>query len=128
MIKKIGHILILGYNFFIRKRALYRLTGIAAIGFIFYELGAPNLPLNSKPDYNKIAQEYGEFAKTATGFFVDKIASGTDYTNLSIAVALLSVCLLIEFKILKTKKAVNATNVFSGWFQKNTINYYNDNE
>ena len=118
----------MGYNFFIRKRALYRLTGIAAIGFIFYELGAPNLPLSSEPNYNKIAQEYGEFVKTATGFFVDKIASGTNYTNLTIAIILLSVCLLIEFKILKPNKGVNATNVFSGWFQKNTINYYNDDE
>lgn len=128
MEKKVKHILILAYNFFIRKRALYRLTGIAAIGFIFYELGAPNLPISSEPDYNKIAQEYGEFAKTATGFFVDKIASGTNYTNLTIAIVLLSVCLLIEFKVLKPNKTLNAKNVFSGWFQKNTINYYNDNE
>lgn len=126
--RKLWQIILMAYNFFVRKRSLYRLAGIAAIGYIFYELGAPNIPLDSKPNYDKIAQEYGEFVKTGTGFLVDKIASGTDYTNLSIGIIILSVCLLIEFKVLKPKKSINATNIFSGWFQKNTINNYKDNE
>lgn len=126
--RKLWQIILMAYNFFVRKRSLYRLTGIAAIGYIFYELGAPNIPLDSKPNYNKIAQEYGEFVKTGTGFLVDKIASGTDYTNLSIGIIILSVCLLIEFKVLKPNKSIKATNIFSGWFQKNTINNYKDNE
>lgn len=126
--KKILQVITLAYNFFVRSRALYRLTGIAAVGFIFFELAAVKLPLNSEPNYEKIANEYGEFAKTVTGFFVDKMASGTDHLNLSIAVGILLICLLVEFKVLKPNKTVNATNVFSGWFQKNTINNYRDNE
>lgn len=126
--KKIWQVIVLIFNWFIRRKPLYRLTGVTAFGFIFLELGAAIIPIEANPDYQAIQEKYGELAKTIFGWIVDKFASGTNYLNLSIACAILVICLLIEYKILKPNAEIRAKNVFSGWFQINKqTNYYDKN-
>lgn len=123
--EKIKQVLILIFNWFIRRKAVYRIAGIGAFGYMLLELAAVTLPISANPDYEEIKLKYGELPKIIIGYLVDKFASGTNYWNLSIAIAIFALCVLIEYKILKPTKSVNATNIFSGWFQINnqTNNY-----
>lgn len=123
--KKVWGYIVAFVKWWFRRKRLYRIAGAAAVVFLFWELGAANIPPDYLPDPEVIGQKYGELAKTVSGYLIDKYASGTNYLNVSIAGGLLLICLLIEFNILKPQKIVNATNVFSGWFQIiNQTNHY----
>ena len=64
--EKIWHLIQLAFNWFIRRKALYRLTGITACSFVFLELGAAIIPVEAKPDFELIGEKDGELLVVQT--------------------------------------------------------------
>ena len=126
--KNIWDLLVLAVKWFFRRKRLYRITGVASVYYLYLELNAAKIPIEAEPNYAEIGDKYGEFIKSVYGWIIDRFGGGVNWLGVAIALVLLILCILIEFNVIKPQKIVNAKNVFSGWFQKNTINYYNDNE
>ncbi len=121
-------IIVLVVKWLIRRKRLYRITGIASVTYLYFELNTAKIPLEAEPNYTEIGDKYGEFIKPAYGWLVDRFGGGVNWVGVAIAVVLLLVCILIEFNILKPQKIINAKNVFSGWFQINKQTNYYDKE
>ena len=123
--KRFWDIVIMIVKWFIRRKGLYRLAGIASVAYIFVELNSADIPTEAEPNYTEIGEKYGETLKAISGWLVDKFGSGINWLGVAIALFILLICLLIEFNVIKPQKVINAKNVFSGWFQiNNQTNYY----
>lgn len=110
---KINNLILIIIRWILRVRPLHLVVGVMAASYLFWELGIGNLPYEANPDYNKIAEEYGELVKVVIGYIVDNFASGTNYFNVIIASVILLICVFVHIKELRLKSANRITKIIN---------------
>ena len=98
----------------LRRRWLYLIVGGGAFTFLIFELNVPEMPKEAAPDYLQIQEDYGMLTKMVLGYIVDRFASGTNYVNVAIVLALIIYCLYLEKQRFSQK---GKTFNFFGLFQ-----------
>jgi len=111
-------------DWLLRKRLLYLIVGSGSFTFLIFELSVPNIPKEAVPDYLKIEETYGSVVKTVSGYIVDRYASGTNYINVAIVLAIIFYCLYLEKARFESK---GKTFNFFGLFQ-NINQTFNGND